>query len=34
MIVQAFKSFEIMNIFDELKSIKNQLNIRGKIVSI
>lgn len=31
MIIQAFKSTEILNIFNDLKSIEKRLNIRGKI---
>jgi len=31
MIIQAFKSTEILNIFNDLKLIEKRLNIRGKI---
>lgn len=31
MIIQAFKSIEILNIFNDLKLIEKRLNIRGKI---
>jgi len=30
MIIQAFKSTEILNILNDLKSIEKRLNIRGK----
>lgn len=30
MIIQAFKSTEILNIFNDLKLIEKRLNIRGK----